>query len=141
MPEGIKGFRGKSPGERETDAGPTMKDQMWNRFYREARKLGKHWKGCHACPPGKRDPKALLQVHHVVSQRRLKRLAKDRKMTPLELLRLLTDPRNSMLVCETCHDRHTLRHTPLPRSAISEAAWEFIYDWHLEEEIMKEYPE
>lgn len=135
-----KGYRAKTPGEREASPFPTMQSQMWNRFYREARSRGKHWKGCAACPPRERDPKAILQVHHVISQQRLKRLAKDQHLPPLERLRLLTDPRNSMLLCEDCHSAHTNRAKKLPRRAVSNRAWDFAFELDLIEELMDEYP-
>lgn len=135
-----KGYRAKTPGEREAAPFPSMKSQMWNRYYRVSRSRGKHWKGCAACPPRKRDPKVVVQVHHVISQQRLKRLAKDLKMSELDRLRLLTDPRNSMLVCDGCHEAHTRRMRRLPRRAVDSEAWEFAADWGLTEELMDEYP-
>lgn len=135
-----KGFRAKTPGERETNPFPGMQGQMWNTYYRKARQMGKHWKGCAACPPNRRDPEALLQIHHVIEQRRLKRLAVDRKLTALERLRLLTDPRNSMLLCEGCHHRHTVKFQRLPRAAIADYAWDFIRELGLTEEAMADYP-
>ena len=98
---------------------------MWNRYWRESLRLGMNWKGCQACPPEKRDPEAVLQVNHVISKQRLKRFCKEHGQGPGYLLLLLTDPRNSMLVDERCHEGHTTGMRPIPREAIPSYAWEF----------------
>lgn len=99
---------------------------MWERYYREARRIGKHWEGCHACPPEERDPNVKVDVHHVVDQQRLKELAGREKWPTLRLLRLLTDPRNSMLLCARCHHLQTVRLRKLPLRAIRPPAWDYI---------------
>lgn len=118
---------------------PTMERQLQSTYYRVARSKGKWWEGCHACPPDRKDPKALLQVHHVIEQQTLKRVAKDRKWSQFKLLTVLWDPRNSMLLDETCHHLHTVKSKRLPISAVSEAAWEFAAEYDLTDIIVREY--
>lgn len=140
----MKGFRAKTPGEKEQlhNFSPTAQSAEWSRFFREARRLGKHWDGCHACPPERRVPKGIVEVHHVVSQQRLKRWCRERGIQKgaLEELMILTDARNSMILCESCHYLHTYRGRPISRKVIRLHAWEFIRERGLEEEILEEYP-
>lgn len=136
----MKGFRAKTPGERDGAYDPRLQAQMWLDYFREARQLGRHWEGCRACPPERRDPTAILQVHHVVSQQRLKRWCKEEGLDPLATLEVLTDARNSMLLCEVCHAGHTSGLQPLPRQAIPQYAWRFASEKELLPELAEEYP-
>jgi hypothetical protein len=110
----------------------------WERYYKASRK-GKSWKGCVVCPPERRDPNAQTEVHHPIEQQRLKTYAKDKGIGYLRLLRLLTDDRNSMLVCQTCHHGHTSGMNPLPRRALSQPAWDFAAELGLTDELMEGY--
>lgn len=112
----------------------------WEAFRRRARK-GRSWKGCENCPPARRDPNAELEVHHVISQRRLKRLARDKRLPRLRLLILLTDPRNTMLLCDRCHPGHESRMRRINSENVPQAAWEFARDLGLLDELLAEYPE
>ena len=137
----MKGYRAKAPGEREVGAvAPTMERQMWAAYYRHARNKGRWWKGCVACPPEKRNPKALLEVHHVVARQYLKRVAVDRGWPDFYRLKVLTDWRNSMLLCEGCHHRHTVRAERIRRSVIPGPAWEFAAKHGLTDYLIAEYP-
>jgi len=110
----------------------------WEEFRKRARK-GRSWKGCENCEPTRRDPKAEVFVHHVVSQRRLKRLARDRKLPEVRLLVLLTDPRDGMLVCDRCHQNHESRAEAIRRDNIPQPAWEFARELGLIDELLDEY--
>ena len=113
--------------------------KAWQRFYDDARKMRKAWLGCEVCPPEKRDPNAWLEIHHVISQQRLKRLARDRKLPEMRKLDLLTDPRNSIVLCRECHHKHTIRHETLPLRSIPAAAWDFCRELGIKDELIKEY--
>lgn len=129
-----------TPGVRKANDAP--KDPVraaWDRFYREARKMRRAWKGCEVCPPERRDPNAWLEIHHIISQRRIKRLAVDRKLPEMRKLDLLTDPRNSIVLCRECHHRHTVRHERLPVKAIPAPAWDFADELGLRGEVLEEY--
>lgn len=129
-----------TPGVRRADHAPKEPSRAaWNRYYREARKLRKAWRGCEACPPERRDPNAWLEIHHVVSQRRIRRLAVEEKLSENRKLELLTDPRNSIILCQQCHHRHTVAHETLPLGVIPAAAWAFANELGLREEVIKEY--
>lgn len=129
-----------TPGVRRRDDTPKdPRRAAWDRFYREARKMRRAWLGCEVCPPEERDPNAWLEIHHVISQQRLKRLARDRKMPEMRKLDLLTDPRNSIVLCRPCHHRHTVRNETLPLSSIPPAAWDFARELGLKDELIKEY--
>jgi 5-methylcytosine-specific restriction endonuclease McrA len=129
-----------TPGVRKIDRTPTDPVRAaWDRFYRESRKMRKAWKGCEACPPEKRDPNAWLEIHHIISQRRLKRLAVERKLPQMRKLDLLTDPRNSIVLCRDCHHRHTVAHEAIALDAIPRPAWEFADELGLRGEVMGEY--
>jgi hypothetical protein len=138
----LKGFRPKTPGEKDTGRDPRIQAQLWERYFREARRLGQSWKGCMACPPERRDPGALLEVHHVVSQQRMKRWCRERGIPKgsVQELRALTDPRNSMLLDERCHSGHTSGLRRLDRGAIPSYAWAFAAEKDLTDEVMEEYP-
>lgn len=135
----IKGFRPKAPAEREDAYSPDARSQMWGSFRREARAAGRSWQGCAVCPPERRDPNAELDVHHVIPQQKLKAVARDRKVTKLTLLRWLTDPRNAILVCPTCHLGDTTRMEPIPRIAIPEPAWEYADELGLAGLVLERY--
>lgn len=94
------------------------------------------------CPPTRRDPNAKVEVHHVVSQQRLKRWCRDHGIQKgsVRELEILTDDRNTLLLCESCHWLHTYRGRPVPREAIPDYAWEFIDELGLREEIYRDYP-
>ena len=127
-----------TPGVRRTDRTPKDATRAaWDRYYNEARKRA--WKGCQACPPEQRNPKAWLEVHHVISQQRLKRLAVERKLPSVRRLDLLTDPRNSIVLCKECHHKHTVRFERLPLAVIPAAAWDFARENGLKDELIKEY--
>jgi hypothetical protein len=136
------GFRPKTLGEKEEGYSPTQERAEWNRFFRAALALGRRWRGCQVCPPTKRDPNAKLEVHHVVSQQRLKRWCRERGIAKgsFEELKILTDERNTLLPCESCHWLHTYRGRPIPREAIPAHAWAFIDEKGLREEMEREYP-
>lgn len=135
----MKGFRPKTPAEREP-YNPKAESAAWTRYYREARRMGRAWLGCMACPPERRDPKAITEVHHVVSQRKLKDLY--RHLNPWKLLQILTDPRNSMILDESCHAAHIdgTQTGRLPRRAIPSYAWDFAAEHGLTEHVKEEYP-
>lgn len=114
--------------------------QWWQRFHEESRRLGKHWEGCHNCTPEERDPNEPVDSHHVVSQADLKRIGRDRRWPKVRLLRVLTDPRNSMLVCARCHHQHTINFKPLRREALRPYAWDFARELGLVEKVRAEYP-
>jgi len=129
-----------TPGVRKIDRTPDdPRRAAWDRFYREARKMRRAWKGCEACPPERRDPNAWLEIHHVLSQRRIKRLGVERKLSENAILNLLTDPRNSIILCRECHHRHTVSYESLPLGVIPAAAWEFATEIGLREELIEEY--
>jgi hypothetical protein len=140
----VKGFRPKTPGEKGSleQYSPKAESAMWHRFYRKALSRGRNWEGCQACPPERRDPKAKIEVDHVVSQQRIKRWCRERGIPKgsLRELELLTDDRNSMLLDEHCHAGKTLRMRPIPRDVIPGHAWEFIEELGLVDEILEEYP-
>lgn len=142
-PDRLKGFRPKTLGEKDTRQDPRAEAGMWERYFREARELGQHWKGCMACPPERRDPQAILQVHHVVSQQRVKRWCREQGWAKggLRELRALTDPRNSMLLDEGCHSGHTSGLRRLPRAAVPLYAWKFAVEKGLLDEVLDEYEE
>lgn len=100
---------------------------------------GAGWHGCEVCEPEKRDPNAWTEVHHVISQRRLKRYAQDNSLPTLRLLELLTDPRNSIVLCRPHHGNHTVRMNRIPLAKIPDAAWAFARELGLERELMQEY--
>lgn len=128
-----------TPGVRRIEPPSDPKRAAWDRFHNEARKLRKGWLGCEVCPPEKRDPEAITEVHHVISQRRLKLYAVENSLPDLRLLELLTDPRNSIVLCKECHSLHTLRFQRLPLSSIPKAAWDFATDQGLKDEMIAEY--
>lgn len=129
-----------TPGVRRTDRTPPDPVRAaWDRFYREAKKARKAWRGCEACPPERRDPNAWLEIHHVISQQRLKRYARERKLPAVRRLDLLTDPRNSIVLCKPCHHKHTVRHERLPLRVIPKPAWDFAKELGLKEELIEEY--
>lgn len=63
-------------------------------------------------------------MHHVIAQQDLRRLTRDR----VELRGLLTDPRNLLGLCVTCHDRHTLAFARLSFSLLSQDALDFAHE-------------
>ena len=129
-----------TPGVRSGGEGPqTPAQRPWEVFYRESRKRRRAWKGCEACPTERRDPKEITEVHHVLSQRRLKRYAVDQRLSVEERLELLTDPSNSMILCRACHHRHTVAFDPIRYSAIPEEAVAFARDLGLDHELREEY--
>ncbi len=129
-----------TPGVRKVNRTPKDPNRAaWDRFYREARKMRKAWQGCEVCPPEKRDPNAWLEVHHVISQRRIKRLAVERKIRETGRRDLLTDPRNSIVLCRQCHHEHTVSHRAIPLGAIPAAAWDFAKELGLKDELIAEY--
>lgn len=113
--------------------------KAWQRFYDDSRRMRRAWLGCEVCPPERRDPNAWLEIHHVISQQRLKRLARDRKLPEMRKLDLLTDPRNSIVLCRECHHRHTVRNETLPLSSIPAAAWDFARELGIKNELVEEY--
>lgn len=130
----------EAPGVRKR--GPKRSDPVgaaWESYYNESKRLRRSWRGCEVCPPTQRDPNALTQVHHIISQRRLKRYALDEKLSQHERLNLLTDPRNSLVVCEKCHHLHTTALRPIPLSIIPKPAWEFVRQLGLVNELVEEY--
>jgi len=130
----------ETPGVRKADNTPAEPSRAaWDRYYREAKKLRRSWKGCEVCPPAKRDPNAWLEIHHVISQRRLKRYSVERKLPEMRRLALLTDPRNSIVLCQACHHKHTVRHTPIPLITIPADAWDFAKELGLKDELIAEY--
>lgn len=141
----MKGFRPKTLGEKDLEKqfSPRAESAAWSRFFRNALSRGRNWEGCKACPPERRNPKAKIEVHHVVSQQRIKRWCRERGIAKGSLaeLRLLTDDRNSVLVDEHCHYGHTYKLRPIPRDVIPDHAWEFIEELGLTAEILEEYPE
>jgi hypothetical protein len=114
--------------------------QLWENYRLEALRLGHHWEGCHNCDPETRDPNVRLDVHHVVEQSRLKEIARREKWPRVRLLRVLTDPRDSMLVCPLCHHGHTSKNKRLWRESIRPYAWTFAAELGLTEEVRRNYP-
>ena len=118
-----------------------MTRKLWERFVKAARKMrgGAGWQGCEVCPPEERDPNAWTEIHHVISQQRLKKYARENSLPAMRLLEILTDPRNSIVLCKRHHGNHTVRMERIPMSAIPDAAWEFAKELGLEEELIEEY--
>jgi hypothetical protein len=87
---------------------------------------------------GKRWP---VEAHHVVSQRFLRDLARERG---LYAAALLSDPRNRLVLCSgpfSCHARHEAAFRRVPRRLVPESAWEFASDLGLEWYVERFYPE
>lgn len=59
-----------------------------------------------------------LEGHHVVSQHRLKRIARARGVAPADLL---WAPEVGLCVCERCHSHHELAFRRIPRRCLTEA--------------------
>jgi hypothetical protein len=119
---------------------PDAVSAAWESFWRRARRRARHWEGCEACPPERRDPGALVHVHHVIPQQRLKQYASEHHLDQRQLLELLTDARNGLVVCERCHHGDTSRMEPIRREAIHEEAWSFARDLGLEDYVKDRYP-
>lgn len=114
--------------------------RAWEIFAKLARKMrGAGWLGCEVCLPENRDPNGWTEIHHVISQQRLKRYAKENSLPAVRLVELLTDPRNSIVLCKEHHALHTLRAKRLPLSSIPAEAWEFAKELGLKEELIAEY--
>lgn len=90
--------------------------------------------------PHERDPGEITEVHHVIRQQDLKAIARDRKWPTLRLLRVLTDPRNSMIACPRCHHGDTGRMKPIYRESIRPYVWEFIDELGLRQIAFERYP-
>lgn len=134
-----RGF-GEAPGVRQRVVfdRPDQKAAMWEAYYRDSRR-GRSWKGCENCLPERADPEAHLDTHHVIEQQRLKTWAKDHGQSALATLRLITDPRNSMLVCGACHQGQTSRMRRIRLAAIRREAWDFIREVDLLDEVIEDY--
>lgn len=134
------GIGGEPPGVRRIPEPDDLTRRWWGRFVKAARRMrGAGWQGCEVCEEAERDPNAWTEVHHVIAQQRLKRYARENDLPAKSLLALLTDPRNSIVVCKRHHGNHTVRVEPIPMSAIPDAAWEFAKELGLEDEMLKEY--
>lgn len=132
----------EAPGVRRR--GPKRTDPVgaaWESYYEGAKRLRRSWRGCEVCPPTRRDPNAITQIHHIISQRRLKRYALDKRMDTHRRLELLTDKRNAIIVCEQCHHLHTTAMRPIPLNLIPPPAWEFVKELGLVDELITEYGE
>lgn len=77
----------------------------------------------------------------MISQQRLKRYVRERKLPKLRLHELLTDHRNSIVLCKTCHSRHTHRQETVRLEALPAAAWQFATELDLDQELIDEYRE
>lgn len=76
----------------------------------------------------------------MVRQQDLKDIARKRKWPTLRLLRVQTDPRNSMIVCPRCHHGDTGRIMPIYRESIRPYAWEFVDELGLRDMVLQRYP-
>lgn len=82
---------------------------------------------CESCGhrPYEWERKYELEVHHVVRQQVLRRMARDATLDPVLVV---WDPRWAMTLCvepapERCHQRHTLRVRRVPGTLVPPQAW------------------
>jgi hypothetical protein len=115
------------------------REQAWDRFWTESRK-GKSWKGCEVCPPERRDPNALLEVHHTIRQQDIADRGKDLGWDDETLLRWLTDPRVGLLVCGTCHYGDTSRSNPIRRGALRPENFDYAKELDMLDYLDERYP-
>ena len=66
-----------TPGVRRREGPADAGRRSWDTFHKQARKRAKAWEGCEVCEESRRDPNAWTEVHHVISQKRLKKYARD----------------------------------------------------------------
>jgi hypothetical protein len=59
----------------------------------------------------------------------------------MRLEELLTDPRNTIVLCKEHHHLHTVKMKPVPLRLIPRGAWEFAREIGLLDEMKGEYIE
>lgn len=89
-------------------------------------------RGCIVC--GSRE---WLQAHHVIKQQILRARANDLVVPQSQLL---WDKRIGVVICEECHDGHTLAYRRIPRYCLPLAAFQFADEYQLIPALERDYP-